>query len=290
MIRSLLPGFLFFFISCNDSAERKHVDIKNGDVSIAYSLSGNGDTTIVFVHGWGISKEYWKQQQDALSSQYTVVALDLGGHGQSGRNRENWTIEEFAKDVRAVIDGLKLDNVILVGHSMGGEVILQTALSSPGKVIGFIGVDNFKHFVTSFTPQEERQINDFMQGLKTNFDTTATMYTRLALFPRDYSDTFAVNRVIRSIQQTDTVVAIKALESLMNFALKDSEMIARLPMPAHLIVSDYTTTNEQSFRRTAKTGSSIRTINGTGHYPMIEKPELFTDLLRETIHEIGKRR
>ena len=192
--------------------------------------------------------------------------------------------------MRAVIDGLKLDNVILVGHSMGGEIILQTALSLPGKVIGFIGVDNFKHFVTSLTPREEKEINDFMQGLKTNFDTTATMYTRLALFPRDYSDTVSVNRVIRSIQQTDTVVAVKALESLISFALKDSEMIARLPMPAHLIVSDYTTTNEQSFRRTAKMGSSVRMINGTGHYPMIEKPELFTELLRETIHEIGKRR
>jgi pimeloyl-ACP methyl ester carboxylesterase len=63
-----------------------------------------------------------------LSSEYTVVALDLGGHGQSGHNRENWTIEDFAKDVRAVIDGLHLNNVILVGHSMGGEIILQTAL------------------------------------------------------------------------------------------------------------------------------------------------------------------
>jgi len=76
---------------------------------------------------------------------------------------------------------------------------------------------------------------------------------------------------------------------LMHFALKDSEMISRLPIPAHLIVSDYTTTNEESFRRTAKAGSSIRVIKGTGHYPMIEKPEQFTYLLRETIQQIGKK-
>ena len=252
-------------------------------------MAGNGDTCIVFVHGWGISKEYWKEQIEELSSDYTVVALDLGGHGQSGHNRENWTIEEFAKDVRAVIDGLHLNNVILVGHSMGGEIILQTALSFPAKVIGFIGIDNFKQFVTSFTPQEEKQVSDFMQSLKSNFDTTATMYTRLALFPRGYSDTNSVNRVIRSIRQTDSAVAIKALESLMYFALKDSEMISRLPIPAHLIVSDYTATNEESFRRAAKAGSSIRVIKGTGHYPMIEQPHQFTELLKETIHEIGKR-
>ena len=280
---------LVYMLSCASPSEKEAVAIKNGEVSLSYTMAGNGDTSIVFVHGWGISKEYWKEQIEELSSDYTVVALDLGGHGQSGHNRENWTIEEFAKDVRAVIDGLHLNNVILVGHSMGGEIILQTALSFPAKVIGFIGIDNFKQFVTSFTPQEEKQVSDFMQSLKSNFDTTATMYTRLALFPRGYSDTNSVNRVIRSIRQTDSAVAIKALESLMYFALKDSEMISRLPIPAHLIVSDYTATNEESFRRAAKAGSSIRVIKGTGHYPMIEQPHQFTELLKETIHEIGKR-
>jgi len=94
---------------------------------------------------------------------------------------------------------------------------------------------------------------------------------------------------VHSLQQTDSVVAIKALESLMYFALKDSEMITRLSIPAHLIVSDYTAANEESFRRAAKAGSSIRVIKGTGHYPMIEQPHQFTELLKETIHEIAKR-
>ena len=280
---------LLFIFSCDSPEERKAVEIKNGDVSIAYHLSGYGDTSIVLVHGWGINKEYWEHQQDALSSQYTVVSLDLGGHGQSGHNRDHWTIEEYAKDVIAIINGLQLENVILVGHSMGGEIILQTALTIPGKIVGFIGVDNFKDFVTSFTPKEEKEINAFLQDLKTNFDTTATMYTKLALFPPGYKDTIPMIRVIRSIREADTIAAIKSLESLMHFALKDSDMISRLPIPVHLIVSDYTNTNEETFRHTAKNGSSIRVIKGTGHYPMIEKPEEFTHLLRETIHQIGKK-
>ena len=288
MTRFFCFVFLLIF-SCNFPSERKAIEIKNGDVSIAYHLSGHGDTSIILVHGWGISKEYWKHQEDELSSQYTVVSLDLGGHGQSGHNRDDWTIEEYAKDVIAVINGLGLEHVILVGHSMGGEIVLQTALTLPRKVIGLIGIDNFKQFVTAFTAQEEKEINEFLGALKTNFDTTATMYTKLALFPPDYADSNSMNRVIRSIQETDTVAAIKSLESLMHFALKDSEMISRLPIPIHLIVSDYTITNEESFRRTAKAGSSILVIRGTGHYPMIEKPEQFTHMLRETIWQIGKK-
>ena len=80
---------LVYMLSCAPPSEKEAVAIKNGEVSISYTMAGNGDTSIVFVHGWGISKEYWKEQIEELSSDYKVVALDLGGHGQSGHNREN---------------------------------------------------------------------------------------------------------------------------------------------------------------------------------------------------------
>ena len=51
-----------------------------------------------------------------------MVAVDLGGHGESGMGREHWTMEAFGDDVAAVVRGLGLERVILVGHSMGGYV------------------------------------------------------------------------------------------------------------------------------------------------------------------------
>jgi pimeloyl-ACP methyl ester carboxylesterase len=144
---------LLFILSCNLPTGTTPAEIKNGDVSIANTKSGRGDTSVVLVHGWCINKEYWQHQHEALSSKFTVVSLHLGGYGESGRNRNNWAIEEYAKDVMAVINGLQLKNVILVGHSMGGEIILQTAPSLKDKVIGFIGIDNFKDFATAFTPE-----------------------------------------------------------------------------------------------------------------------------------------
>jgi pimeloyl-ACP methyl ester carboxylesterase len=280
---------LVFFISCKSPSNPITVDIKNGETPIAYTLTGKGDTTIVLVHGWCINKEYWKQQQDALSKQYTVVALDLGGHGQSGHNRNNWTVEEYSKDVQAVINGLELKNVILVGHSMGGEIILQTALSLKDKVIGFIGVDNFKDFTTSFSPQQEQEIKGFFDAMKTNFDTTAAMYTSMALFPAGSTDTVSVNRVIRSIQESDSVMAIQTLESLMQFTLKDSTLLSQLTIPVNLIVSDYTPTNEEQLKKICTAGYNIFTVKGSGHYPMIEKPEQFTQLLQEAVYNIGKK-
>jgi hypothetical protein len=65
MIKLFFACCLLYILACTSPSEKKLVGIKNGDVSIAYTMSGSGDTSIVFVHGWGISKEYWKQQQDA---------------------------------------------------------------------------------------------------------------------------------------------------------------------------------------------------------------------------------
>lgn len=271
------------------SSQKKKFEINNDKVPIAYTLTGKGDTSIVLVHGWCINKEYWKHQQEALSSKYTVVSLDLGGHGQSGHNRNNWTVEEYSKDVQAVINGLELKNVILVGHSMGGEIILQTALSLKDKVIGFIGVDNFKDFTTSFTPQQEQEIKGFFDAMKTNFDTTAAMYTSMALFPAGSTDTVSINRVIRSIQESDSVMAIQTLESLMNFSLKDSALLSQLRIPVNLVVSDYTPTNEEQLKKVCRSGYTIFTVKGAGHYPMIEKPKEFTELLQAAIYKAGKK-
>jgi pimeloyl-ACP methyl ester carboxylesterase len=171
---------------------------------------------------------------------------------------------------------------------MGGEIVLQAALTAPEKIIGVIAVDNFKIFVSKYSEKDKEDIDGFMQALKTTFDTTAAMYTAAALFPPGSGDSASINRVIKSVQQSDSVVAIKSLESLMQFALQDSALISRLHIPIHLIVSDYTATNEKSILQAGKPGSGVTTIMGTGHYPMIEKPEEFTYLLQQTIYRIGK--
>ena len=51
-----------------------------------------------------------------------MVAIDLAGHGDSGVNRENWAIANFGADVAAVAHALQLEDIVLVGHSMGGQI------------------------------------------------------------------------------------------------------------------------------------------------------------------------
>ncbi|MDX2046750.1 MAG: alpha/beta hydrolase [Chitinophagaceae bacterium] len=280
---------LIILSACASPADKKNVVVKNGELNIAYRSAGNSDTAIVFVHGWCINKEYWTAQEDYFSKRFNTVTLDLGGHGQSGKNRNNWTIDEYGNDVAAVINTLDLKKVILVGHSMGGDIILNVANKVPEKIIGFIGVDNFKSITTNFSPEEQKQVDTFFIMMKSGYKAIAEQYTRSSLFPANYADTVSVKRVINDIKNSDSSIAIQTLESLMQVFLKEGELLSQLKVPVHLISSDLEPMNEESVKKYCKAGLFVHSIKGVGHYPMIEKPEEFNKLMDEAIGQIAKK-
>ena len=112
-------------------------------VAIAYRTVGSGSPALVFVHGWCCDRSYWDAQVPYFAPQYQVVTLDLAGHGESGLNRKTWTTRAFGDDVVAVVKELGLRQVVLVGHSIGGDIIAEAALRMPERVIGVVGVDTF---------------------------------------------------------------------------------------------------------------------------------------------------
>jgi pimeloyl-ACP methyl ester carboxylesterase len=289
MNKIILCFCLLGLSACNNSpVEKEMIPVENAGVNISYLLTGKSDTAIVLMHGWCINKEYWKAQQDYLSNKYKVVSLDLGGHGQSGKNRANWTVEEYARDVMALIKTLKLEKVILVGHSMSGDIMLQIASEIPEKIIGLIGIDNLKDIQVSYTPEQQQGMEQFINAIKANYKLVAADYSRKYLFPPNYADTVSINRVVRDVQNMDSSIAIQTLESLTRFTLKEAPLLTSLKIPLHLIVSDYTPMNEEAVKKYCQKGLFIKTIHGTGHYPMIEKPETFNKLLEETIVDISK--
>ena len=95
----------------------------------------------MFVHGVCCDGRFWDGQVNHFAPHYTVVRLDLAGHGTSGRDRPQWTMSAFGQDVVAVVEQLRLAQVVLIGHSMGGAVIVEAARRLPTAVIGLVGVD-----------------------------------------------------------------------------------------------------------------------------------------------------
>ena len=80
---------LVFATSSGALLEKKSIESFDG-TEISYFIEGKGEPVLVFIHGWSCEKTYWEYQINEFSGDYTVVALDLAGHGESGVTRKNY--------------------------------------------------------------------------------------------------------------------------------------------------------------------------------------------------------
>ena len=120
----LMVGWLMGMAAQADERLVQGVTAAKDGVQIHYETGGSGSPDLVFIHGWNCDRSYWSAQLPVFASTHQVMAIDLAGHGDSGVNRENWSMANFGADVAAVAQALQLEDIILVGHSMGGQVAL----------------------------------------------------------------------------------------------------------------------------------------------------------------------
>ena len=104
-----------------------YIEVKGGaePVKLFYRDLGSG-TPIVFIHGWPLSHEMWEYQLTEFAGKgYRCIAYDRRGFGRSSQPLTGYDYDTFAADLAAVIDTLGLENVILVGFSMGGGEVAR---------------------------------------------------------------------------------------------------------------------------------------------------------------------
>ncbi len=258
--------------------------VQNKGVNIAYTDTGKSDTTLLFVHGWCIDKSYFTNQASYFGKRFRVITMDLPGYGQSGKNRASWTVNDFGQDVAAVITQLNLKHVILIGHSMAGAIVVQAKLDVPDKVIGIVGIDNFKDYsAAQDTAKPDPEFAKIITLLKGNFKTVATSFFEQYLFYKT-TDTLIRKRILNDVVHTDSTIAIASME---DNSFKTGPKLKAAHTKLYLINSDYFPNDTAGFVK-AGIPYQLFVIHATGHFPMVEKPTEFNALLQKTINDIGK--
>jgi len=101
------------------------------DVSLRTVRLGRGDTTLVMLHGYGESLMAWRAIADRLGQRFRVVAVDLPGFGVSDKPPGPYTLDAMHRRLAAFVARWTDGPVIVVGHSMGGEIAASLAMSEP---------------------------------------------------------------------------------------------------------------------------------------------------------------
>lgn len=140
------------------------------DTTIRYTVNGPADgPTLVFVHGWGCDRHDFDAIAQHVSQRYRVIAIDLAEHGESRSARDVWTIEEYARDVAAVLTAEAAESVVVVGHSLGGAVAVETARVVPEAVSRVVALDGL-HYLSLYPAQDEPQARAVLQPFYDDFD------------------------------------------------------------------------------------------------------------------------
>jgi len=93
--------------------------------------SKEGDEILVLLHGNGESSDYFKNQIEYFKDKYRIIAPDTRGHGKSPMGKKPFTLEQFAEDLRNLLDSLQIQKVTILGFSDGGNIALIFAMRYP---------------------------------------------------------------------------------------------------------------------------------------------------------------
>ena len=259
------------------------ITLSPDQVHIEYHVYGHGEPTLLLIHGWACEENYWHAQLQPLEAHYTVVTLDLAGHGASSANRTDWSIANYAQDVVAVARQLPDPRLVLVGHSMGAAVALAATPLLGDRVIGVVAVEALRS--VGEPPLSAREIDRRVAPFESDFVGATRNLVSSSLFEHG-ADPVLVQKVAYNMSLRPPAVAVPSLRSLLGMDL--AGLLPAIHVPVYAINSDLLPTDAARIRRSLP-DFHLDVLEHTGHFLMLEDPARFNALLLQDIGAISER-
>jgi pimeloyl-ACP methyl ester carboxylesterase len=250
-------------------------------VHVQYRLYGSGETALVFIHGWSCDSNYWRAQIPEFKKKYTLVTVDLAGHGGTDGNRAEWTMARFGQDVATAVTAVPNQKLILVGHSMGGNVAVEAARLIGDRVIGIIGVDTFKTIGTP--PPSKAQVDAIMKPFEADFiGHTREIVDKYFFAPG--ADPQLKQKIAYDMSLSSPRVGIPSMRAVMEYDFTPA--LKEVSVPIVAINADLgEPVNEVRIRKVLPKFRQV-VLAGDGHFLMMEDPGRFNPALEAEIQGI----
>jgi pimeloyl-ACP methyl ester carboxylesterase len=263
---------------------------------VIYRVAGSGPP-VVLIHGMLNSSSHWQSVASNLAGEYTVIAPDLIGHGDSAAPRGDYSLGAHAASIRDLLAAVGIDRATLVGHSLGGGVAMQFFYQFPQRVerLVLISSGGLGHDVSpmlrtaalpgmsallsaTIHPRALGALREAGRGLRERGASGGVYLQAIAraLAPLENRDARAaflhtLRAVIdvhgQRVSATDRLYLLEAMPTLIVWGERDNTIPLRHGLAAHEAIP----------------GSYWRTLPGAAHFPHLEEPEALAEVLREFI-------
>jgi pimeloyl-ACP methyl ester carboxylesterase len=261
--------------------------ISPGANRIHYITAGKGSRIIVFVHCWAGNLGFWREQVAALADKARLIFIDLPGHGQSNKPQTAYTMDFFAEAVLAVLRDANVDKATFIGHSMGGAVISRIHHHAPEKVAALVFVDGLLCRPPGTPEQARALVVPF--GSPQYLDHAKGFIS--AFFPVPGTEILR-DRVTSEMLATPQHVMLGAMLGMFGPDQPDW-ILQKVNAPVVVINarSPWWNAGYENYARSLSPQSDYVTMDGVGHFLMLEKPAEFNATLMEKLRKfdlIGK--
>ncbi len=246
-------------------------------VGLVYDDEGSGQgTPLVFIHGWTANRHRWDHQLEHFAKTRRVLRLDLRGHGDSDKPAGRYSIGGLADDVLRLLDARGVDRFIPVGHSMGGMIAQQIALTRPERVERMVLVDSVSQMVYS------RARGAVISASKlVPYNTFVAINIQRAFKPGYPKE--LIKQYIASSQATPRHVVMSCYDAMREFDVLDRVCEIRVPVLILHGKYDIQFPEAQARRIAANCPSATVKIIDTGHESPVEDPQAVTAAIEELI-------
>ena len=251
---------------------------------IHYEVLGQGEP-VLFLHGWMGSWRYWLPAMEAVAEHFRAYSFDFGGFGDSDKDTETHTIDDYVKQVIAFLDGMGIARCCLVGHSMGGMVSLKTAIDYPERIIRVVTAGAVIEG-SALAPLLKLTTNQLISRLFIRPGVVAGIWKRLMVNIKvGWSRWF--QEVVDDSVKSDQEAVLRSVRSMRNLDLRPE--LPRLQVPTLVIhgsQDDIVHPNQaEIFEKIHVPAVRVVVMKKCRHFPFMDDPETFNRLLLEFLLE-----
>ena len=233
---------------------------------LAYDAAGAGDPPMIFIHGWCCDRSYFAPQFEHFASGHAVVAMDLRGHGESGRPAARpggYAMDVMADDVLSVAAAAGCDRPVLVGHSLGALIGLSCAARA-GVIRALVMVDP--------APITNEKAKRFFRESVAAVAADDNGSWRTTFVEGMFLPTDAARRAAIIEQMTRTPPAISAEVMRVMGEFDGAGALAQATVPVLSIGSAVPSNASADLRRLCPAITVGQTV-GSGHFNQLEVPD-----------------
>ena len=248
-------------------------------ITLAYSDRGAG-LPIVFLHAFPLNRTMWRAQEEALSSKFRIITIDLRGHGESDAPPGHHTLDQAAEDVRALLDHLAIQQAVLVGLSMGGYILFAFYRKYADLVKGLVLADTRAQADT--VEGKEGRFQMAQVAVQKGSSAIADIMIPKLLSPATIQTKPEIVQTVRAMIEGNRVSGIAADLLAMAERPESLSLLSQITCPTQVIVGELdqaTPPSDAKLMADRIPSARLAIIPNAAHLANLEQPEAFNQIV-----------